>query len=91
MSESRTSELMGVSLGDFGSKSITGTSAVTPATGKTFTAIQAISNIVVSAQTDKGTSNMDLTDFTTILAGTVVFGKWSSITLSSGEAIGYYG
>ena len=90
MSISRTTELMEASSGNLGSKSITGISAVTPASGYVFGAIQIISDTEVAAQTDSGITNTDLTDFTVLYAGTVIYGKWSSITLKSGEAIGYY-
>lgn len=87
MAADRTTELTEISLGQRGSKSITGTSAVT---GQ-FIAIQIVADAVVSAQTDDGVTNMDLTDFTSLPAGLIVYGRWSSITLTSGEAIGYTG
>lgn len=53
-------------------------------------AIQFIADSVVSTQTDKaGAINTQLTGLTSIPAGTVVYGKYSSISLTSGEAIGY--
>lgn len=76
------------SVGATGSKSITGLTAVTPPTGYYFFAIEFLTDGVVTAQTDVENSiNADLTDFTSISG--VVYGKWTSITLSSGEAIGY--
>lgn len=79
------------SLGGGGSKGITGTNAVTPATGYYFFAIQVISDMVVSAQGDVTNAvNTTLSGFTSIPAGTVLYGRWNSITLTSGSAIGYY-
>ena len=78
------------SVGATGSKAITGTSAVAPPTGYYFFAIQFLADGVVSVQSDvTGATNADLTAFTSISSGTVVYGKWDSITLTSGEAIGY--
>lgn len=82
----RTNELIEQSLGNKGSSAITGTTAVTGS----FTALQAIDDTVVAAQTDAtGATNADLTAFTTIPAGAILFGRWTSITLTSGEMIGY--
>lgn len=80
------------SVGATGSKAITGTSAVTPATGYYFFCIVPVTDIVVSAKADvTGALNADLTAFTTgIPAGLAVYGKFTSITLTSGSAIGYY-
>lgn len=78
-------------LGQIGGKSITGTSAVTPDAGYYFIAIQIIADAAVSAQGDvDGARNPDLTALTTIPAGVTVYGKFDSVTLTSGEAIGYY-
>lgn len=78
------------SVGATGSKAITGLVAVTPPTGYYFFAIQFLADGVVSVQSDiENAVNADLTSFTSISAGIVVYGKWDSITLTSGEAIGY--
>ena len=87
MSEARNTELNEIALGQYGSKAITGTSAVT---GE-FVAIQVVADMVVSAQTDDGLTNAVLSSFTSIPAGTILYGAWSSITLTSGEAVGYFG
>jgi len=72
-----------------GTKSITGTSAVTSGTGYYFSALQVVAAAVVAAQTDvSGYTVVDLTDFTSLPAG-VYPCKCTSITLTSGEAIGY--
>ena len=78
------------SMGGVGSKAITGTSAVTPPTGYYFFAIQVVADMVVSAQGNlTGATNADLTTITSIPAGVVIYGKFDSITLSTGDAIGY--
>lgn len=88
--QAKTAEYMSTSLGEYGSMGITGTSEVTAPTNSYFIAIQVIDDITVSAATDYQIANqVDLTAFTNIVAGTVIYGKWSAITLSSGSAIGY--
>lgn len=78
------------SVGAVGSKEITGTSAVTPPAGYYFFAIQFIDDSNVSARVDLTDSiNANITTFTTLAGGTTVYGKWTSITLTSGSAIGY--
>lgn len=79
--------------GYIGSKEITGTSAVTPASGFEFIAIQFMEDSVVAAQASpSGSKDMvDLTAYTSISAGTIIYGRFSSITLTSGSAIGYNG
>ena len=84
-------DLLETSLGDNGSKEITGTNAVTPTEGNTFTAVNFIIDSTVSAYTDvAGYTSGDLTAITYYPAGAWVYGKWSSITLSDGEGMGYY-
>ncbi len=77
--------------GATGSKAITGTSAVTPADGYYFFALQAMAATVVAAQGDvSGATNATLSSITSIPAGAIIYGKWNSITLTSGQMIGYY-
>jgi len=77
------------SVGAIGSKAITGTSAVTPPAGYYFFAIDFMANAVVTSQIDVTDAiNADLSTLATIPAKPV-YGKWTSITLTSGEAIGY--
>ena len=86
MSTERITELLESYMGNKGSTEITGTGAVTG----NFTAIHIIADAVVAAQTDaSGTTNADLTAYTVIKQGTTLYGRWTSITLTSGEAIGY--
>ena len=74
-----------------GGKVISGTSAVTPDDGYYFCKIEVMSDMKVSAQGNvTGATNPDLTAFTTIPAKTILYGKWNSITLTKGDAIGYY-
>lgn len=71
-----------------GGKAITGTSKVTPATGYYFCAITAAEDTVVAAQDDvTGATNPTLAK---IPAGATVYGKFASITLTSGSGYGYY-
>ena len=74
-----------------GGKVISGASAVTPADGYYFCKIEVMSDMKVSAQGNvTGATNPDLTAITTIPAKTILYGKWNSITLTSGNAIAYY-
>jgi hypothetical protein len=74
-----------------GAKEITGTSEVKPDDGYYFCAFHAVADTVVAAQSNKAAAkNADLTKFTKIYAGVTVYGKWTAITLTSGELIGYY-
>ena len=89
--EQRTTQILETSMGNLGSELI-GTVAATIAAPYKYTALQFISDSIVSVATDAvGASNVDLTGFTVILAGTVIYGKWSAITLTSGEGIAYIG
>ena len=82
---------MADALGKKGSKTISGTGAITPdVAGTNFNAIQALSALTFSAATvETGFTSFDLTN-ATIPAGAVVFGRWSSITPSAGDGVAYY-
>lgn len=71
-----------------GGKAITGTSKVTPAAGTYFCAILATASCVVASQ--ENVTGSDNPTLGPIPAGATVYGKFSSITLTSGTAIGYY-
>lgn len=78
------------SIGAVGSKAITGVSAVTPPDGYYFFCIVPSSDMVISAQGNiTDAINADLTTITTHPAGLSIFGKFNSITLTSGSGIGY--
>jgi hypothetical protein len=79
--------LSDAAMGNLGVTPITGTDATTPDTGYVFTALQALADTVVAANT----GNHDLTAYTVIPAGTIVYGLWTSITLTSGEVAVYNG
>jgi hypothetical protein len=74
------------STGVYGGKYISTTSAITPDTGYVFFAIQVISDAVV-------TCIGNITGLTSISigAGTIFYGKFTSITLTSGTVIAYHG
>lgn len=68
-----------------------GVGAVIPTEGFYFCAIQCISDVVVAAQGNvAGAINSNLTTFTVIPSGTTIYGRFNSITLTSGQAIAYY-
>jgi hypothetical protein len=71
-----------------GGKAITGTSKVSPTAGKYFCAIVATAATVVASQ--ENVAGSDNPVLGPVPVGTTVYGKFSSITLTSGTAIGYY-
>lgn len=77
------------SVGEFGSKAITGTSAVTPPAGYYFFCIVPSSDIVVSAYANSQDEGADLTAIASHPTGVPIYGKFTSITLTSGDGIGY--
>jgi hypothetical protein len=86
-----SSQAMVNSVGALGSVAITGTSAVVAPTGFYFFCLNFTQDSVVGARVDlAGATNANLTLFTTgFTGGFPVYGKWTSITLTSGSAIGY--
>lgn len=85
MSQARTTEILETSIGTYGGEYITTTDATTPTLAR-FVAIQAITDATVDAIV----GNIDVSGIT-ITAGTVIYGRWTSITLTSGEVIAYEG
>jgi hypothetical protein len=85
MSDKRTTEILEESIGSLGGQYITDTSEATP-TKPRFICIQAIEDTVVSATT----GNPDV-DGITLLAGTMIYGRWTALTLTSGKVIAYEG
>lgn len=72
-----------------GGKAITGTTAVLPPTGYYFCAILATAAMVVASQVDVTAAVNPVLG--PIPVGATVYGKFASITLTSGTGIGYYG
>ncbi len=74
------------SLGQNGGKYIATTDATTPTAGHFFTAIQVISDCVITC-----IGNITGITAVSLSAGTIIYGNYTSITLASGSVIGYYG
>ena len=77
-------------MGGNGFEFISDTVAHTPPTGQVFVALQVIADAVISAYTYTGVSGNTFTG-NTIPSGTVVFGRFTSVTLTSGKVIAYKG
>lgn len=84
MSSTRTTEILKSAVGGAGGKYITGIAATTPTSGNVFTAIQVITDCVITA-----VGNPTGITAVTLLAGTIIYGRYTSITLSSGSVIAY--
>lgn len=53
-------------------------------------ATEFMADAVVASQTNVADAiNVELSSYTSILSGVAVYGKWTKLTLTSGEAIGY--
>ena len=78
-------------MGQGGSILKSGSGAVAPPSGKAIVAIQALNANVVMASSVPETGFADLVSGTTIPAGSTVLGRWTSVTLTSGNAIIYFG
>lgn len=79
-----------ISMGGNGSKAITGTAAVTPPSGYYFYCIDFTEDSKVSEQVDlSGSSNAVLSTLP-IIPAKPIYVDLTSITLSSGSAIGYF-
>jgi hypothetical protein len=79
--------------GQYGGKAITGTAAVTATTSQYFYKIHFVTSAIVTTQADhtESEANPVLSAITAgFTAGTIVYGKFNSITLSQGNAIAYY-
>ena len=83
-------DLLAKGTGQYGGVAIVGTDEVEPATGYQFYAVHVVADAVVAAQGDVIATNVDLTDIASIPAGTVIYGKWNALTLTSGSVIAYY-
>lgn len=80
----RLLSLIESSIGKHGGAYIDDTDAHTPTANYTFFAIQALEDIVINAVT----GNIDVGG-ATIPEGNMIYGAWSSITLTSGSCIAY--
>ena len=76
---------MQANTGEYGGK-YSGAATITPATGFVFVAVQVISDAVI-------TLVGDITGITgvTVYAGTIIYGRYTSITIASGSVIAYNG
>lgn len=87
MSVAKLVELNQETLGSYGSKRITTTDATTPTTGFKFIAIQITEDAVFTTLT----GNMANSSGLSLMAGTIIYGIFTSITLTSGKCIAYMG
>ena len=85
MSQERTTQILEESIGNAGGQYIVDTNEATP-NSRRFIAIQAITDTTISSIT----GNIDISG-AILLAGTIVYGKWTALTLTSGKVIAYEG
>lgn len=76
-------------MGGYGGNFISDTAAHTPATGYVFVALQAVADTVISAYSPAFGGNA-LTGVT-LTAGTVIYGRFTTVTLTSGKLLAYQG
>lgn len=81
------SETIQSEMAQYGGKYITNTSTTTPVGGFVFVAIQAIEDTVINTSA----SNISGLTGATLLAGMTIYGRFTSITLTSGKVIAYNG
>lgn len=81
--------LLNIMVGSYGANYISDTAAHTPGTGYVFCALQCIADSVISAYSPAFAGNT----FTgvTIPAGTVIYGRFTTVTLTSGKVLAYNG
>lgn len=86
MSIPKLTELTNISLGNLGGK-YSGAATITPATGFVFQAIQVLADSTITL-----VGNITGITTITILAGTVIYGRYTSCTIAAGgSVIAYYG
>lgn len=90
MAESKTlkglaAEAIDTSMGNYGGV-YSGAATITPASGYKFNAIQIITDAVISC-----TGNVTGITSKTFTAGSIIYGKYTSITIASGAVIAYQG
>lgn len=84
MSIEKTTSILKSSIGNSGGKYISTTAATTPETGYIFCAIQVITDCVATI-----VGNPSGLTSVTLLAGTIIYGRFTSVTLASGSVIVY--
>ena len=88
--ENTSAKMLKDSSGRGGSVLIDTSGAITPPTSDyVIRYIDVIEDINITAFTNEQTYHADLTEFTLIPAGTVLYGDFTSVTISTGSAIGY--
>ena len=86
MSLPKLTELQNTSLGNYGGV-CSGAATITPATGFVFQAIQVLADCTITA-----VGNVSGITAKSLLAGTVVLGRYTSVTIGAGGlVICYYG
>lgn len=78
--------VINTSMGNRGGLYITDTNPKNPINGSVFNAIQVITDCVITC-----IGNITSITSVTLVAGTVIYGRYTSITLASGSVIAYYG
>ena len=86
MSIPRQTQIMESSMGQEGAKYISTTAETTASDGYVFTAIQALSESVVTL-----VGNVESFTSVTVQSGDIIYGRYTSCTLDSGDVMAYQG
>jgi hypothetical protein len=78
-------ERINLSMGNYGGK-YSGAGTITPSSGYIFNAIQVLSDSVLTC-----VGNIAGITSVTLTTGTMIYGQYTSITITSGAVIAYYG
>jgi len=81
-------DILNASLGQMGGVYISGTDAVTPPAGKVFVTLFITETTTIAALSG---NIAGLTGLTAVAANTIIHGRFTSVTLTSGALIAYYG
>ena len=96
-------DIQQISLGQGGSVYESGTTAITPPSGKNMISITAVGGDAVFGKLEPSLKNGTMIGntttssdyngdaFTTLTEGVTIYGSWEGITLSSGAIIAYFG
>lgn len=84
-------DIMENSMGYNGAEFISNTVAHPCDTGLVYVAIQAITDVVISAYTTGAPISGNVLTGIVLSAGTVIYGRFRSITLTSGQLLAYKG